>query len=600
MPRLTIFRRLFLPPVLSAVLLWTAFYPLDLGVTSLVALAPFLTLVRAESGRRWPRYLAAFAGGFVFFALAIKWVRVAHVMMMLFTWPAGAFYCALTWPLALYFLRRLDRQQLPFALTLPVVWVAVEYLRAHFPTGFSWLQPLGVYQLVGFHWYALGYSLHNITPAIQCADLGGVHLISASVACCNGIAYEWMMRSNWVRTLFAWPARPKAILVGQQTYIWQMYTTAWAMLFPILLFCYGTVQLSHPPYPPGPRVACIQGNVPQNEKMEQNPDPRVTPPLEVEYFGLAQRAARPRPPELRPDLVVWPETCFPYEWYEAAPELMPATRLASEVGRFAAEGADILKARKLVSLPATNYLLGLNRLELKDATLKPGSYRKYNSAVLIDSDYNATASYDKMHLVPFGEYVPLNNGFLKNFTPYDHDYSCTPGDRYTVFKIDSGAAAKQYRFGVMICYEDSDPYISRQYNWASKRGCDADFLVNISNDGWFAGTEEHAQHLAICQFRAVEARRSVVRAVNTGVSAIIDPDGKVVGLPNPSKPVKDSANTTAILRGEVPISDAGTTYALLGDWVPLACFGFYVAARLWPRLRPRLVRFYRTGPFRPS
>ena len=186
--------RVFLPSMLSGVLLWTAFFPLDLGVTALVALAPFLTLVRAEGVTRRRRYLAAFAGGFTFFALAINWVRVAHPAMMFFTWPAGSIYCGLYWPMALALLRALDGLKLPFSITLPVVWVALEYVRAHFPTGFPFLEPLGVYQLIGFHWYALGYALHRLTVFTQVADLGGVYALSFVIASVNGAAYGWMMR----------------------------------------------------------------------------------------------------------------------------------------------------------------------------------------------------------------------------------------------------------------------------------------------------------------------------------------------------------------------------------------------------------------------
>ena len=95
--------------------------------------------------------------------------------------------------------------------------------------------------------------------------------------------------------------------------------------------------------------------------------------------------------------------------------------------------------------------------------------------------------------------------------------------------------------------------------------------MNISNDGWFDGTEQHEEHLAICRFRAVESRRSVVRAVNMGISAIIDPDGRMVALPN-AESWEKSKKISAIVRGEVPIDTSGTLYAYLGDWVPALCW----------------------------
>ena len=565
---MTALRRFFLPAALSGVLLWLAFFPVNAGAVALIALAPFLTLVRAEaSGRRSTRYFAALVGGLVFFGLAIKWVRVAHPMMMLFTWPAGALYCALYWPAALFLLRRLDRAGLPLALTLPVVWVGLEYIRTHFPTGFPFLQPLGLFQLIGFNWYALGYAMHGFLPAVQAAELGGVYLVSAAVACVNGAAYEWLIRSKLVRRLFHWPAP-----LYRRGVVWEMYATSWAMILPILVVCFGVSVLAHPPYAVGPRVAIVQGDLPQNEKMTQGT-------LAAAYVPLARRAGSPAGSERTPDLVVWPETCFPAMWDEVSPTIDPAApdtaRVVESVPRLQRRDAGGV----LAQLPPVPQLVGLNRLEWPDLVIP----RKFNSAVLFDSRHQFVASYDKMHLVPFGEYVPLSIGLLKRFTPYDHDYSCTPGTRLTRFPID--ANGKQYTFGVLICYEDTDPYLARQYNPASGRP-GVDFLVNISNDGWFRQTEEQAQHLAICQFRAAEARRSVVRAVNTGISAVIDPDGRVVALPEGGSWAK-SADRVAVVRADIPIGDANTLYAALGDWVPLVCLVGYVVIRLWPRFGRR-------------
>jgi len=571
--------RVFLPSVLSGVLLWTAFFPLDLGVTAFVALAPFLTLVRADGVTRRRRYLAAFAGGVTFFALSINWVRVAHPAMMFFTWPAGSIYCGLYWPLALALLRALDRLTLPFSITLPVVWVGLEYVRAHFPTGFAFLESLGVYQLIWFHWYSLGYAAHRLTPFIQAADLGGVYLLSFVMASLNGSAYGWMMRSRWLMQLFRWPASA----ARRRTFIWEAYDTAWSSILPVAVFCYGLVQLGHPPYPAGPRVAAVQGNVPQNEKNERGDqsDGKTVTPLEREYYPLAQNAARPRDGSPPPDLVVWPETCFPADWYQPSPR-MPAgdpesARLTAVIERDQREFA----RQFLAGFAPTHMLLGLNRLEI----VNRDTADKFNAAVLLDHEGKFLASYDKMQLVPFGEYVPLGSSWLQKFTPYKHDYSCTPGTRWTVFEVPAAAQpGRTFKFGVLVCYEDGDPYLARQYNSGAGRGRDADFLVNISNDGWFTGTEEHEQHLAVCRFRAIEARRSVVRAVNTGISAIIDPDGKMVALPDPSDWSKGKS-TTAIVRGEVPIETRSTVYAAAGDWVPTLCWVAITAGLVAVRVR---------------
>jgi apolipoprotein N-acyltransferase len=226
---------------------------------------------------------------------------------------------------------------------------------------------------------------------------------------------------------------------------------------------------------------------------------------------------------------------------------------------------------------------------------------KYNSALLADPNARSFTRYDKMHLVPFGEYVPLGDQlpFMKWFTPYKHDYSCRPGEKWTRFPL-VAKDGRTFTFGCLICYEDSDTYLARQYVATEP----VDFLVNISNDGWFDGTEEHEQHLAICRFRAVEARRSVVRSVNMGISAVIDPDGRVVALPRPidgdgrtvalsEHPLTrwgDSKKVQGVVTSAVPIDSRGSLYATLGDWIPAGCWlAALVVLALTMRKKPAAV-----------
>lgn len=187
--------------------------------------------------------------------------------------------------------------------------------------------------------------------------------------------------------------------------------------------------------------------------------------------------------------------------------------------------------------------------------------------MLFDKEGNALSRYDKMHLVPFGEYVPLRETFpwMQFFAPYKHDYSCRPGENWTRFKM-TARDGRSFTFGCLICYEDSDPYMARQY----ARTEPVDFLVNISNDGWFDGTEEHEEHVAICRFRAIEARKSVVRAVNMGISCVIDPDGRVIALPGDSW--SGSKKMDGIVTADVPLDTRESRYAKLGDWLPGLCW----------------------------
>src|SRR5262249_49774686 len=148
----------------------------------------------------------------------------------------------------------------------------------------------------------------------------------------------------------------------------------------------------------------------------------------------------------------------------------------------------------------------------------------------------------------------------------------------------------EHRFGVVICYEDSDPVLARQYVESSDAGPAVDFLVNISNDGWFKGTSEHEEHLAICRFRAVECRRAVARAVNRGWSAVMEGNGRVLQpelvrrdgaislweIPSdhsdyaPALPVarwSEFKSVSGVLTATMPIDRRSSLYARYGDWL---------------------------------
>src|SRR5262249_17326170 len=126
-------------------------------------------------------------------------------------------------------------------------------------------------------------------------------------------------------------------------------------------------------------------------------------------------------------------------------------------------------------------------------------FLRYNSALFTRANGEVAGRYDKIHCVPFGEYVPLKDllPWMNWLAPYDFDYSVHAGEKFTRF------GHGDYQFGVLICYEDTDPYLARQYVRGDTGGPPANFLLNISNDGWFRGTSEHEEHLAICRFRAI-------------------------------------------------------------------------------------------------
>jgi apolipoprotein N-acyltransferase len=186
--------------------------------------------------------------------------------------------------------------------------------------------------------------------------------------------------------------------------------------------------------------------------------------------------------------------------------------------------------------------------------------------------------------VPFLSIFPC----LKALAPYDYDYAVEPGEQFTRFTLTGVARAAS--FGVVICYEDTDPGIARAYLGADGQP-PVDFLVNISNDGWFDGTSEHDQHLASARFRAIECRRSLVRAVNMGISAIIDANGRVLAPREAGSHLwqvdEDAAGlpvarwgefkkVAGVILGKVPIDTRASLYAAWGDWFAWACGGLVV------------------------
>jgi len=220
--------------------------------------------------------------------------------------------------------------------------------------------------------------------------------------------------------------------------------------------------------------------------------------------------------------------------------------------------------------------------------------RRFNSALLLTEKGDTTHRFDKMHRIPFGEYVPLREvlPFMNVFSPYDYDYSILPGKTFTRFPLGD------FRFGALICYEDSDPFLARRYVVKDADGEPVHFLVNQSNDGWFDGSSEHEEHLAVARFRAIECRRAVVRAVNMGVSAVIDGNGKVLrphkvpvedGTPKeladvaqweiarsptgelerlPASEWHEYKKVAGVLHAVVPIDQRTSLYAQYGDWLP--------------------------------
>jgi apolipoprotein N-acyltransferase len=513
----------------SGFLLWLCYFPASAGWLAWVALVPWLLLVRADMPN-WRRYLLAWLSGLVCFVPALQWMRVAHETMF-YSWLCLAWYCSWYFLLALWLLRRLDRRTgWPLTFTVPVVWTALEFLRSNFAGGFAW--------------YLLGHTQHDFLPVIQIADLAGVAGVTFLVAAVNGLFAETISRRDRPRRALKW--RSAAVGVGL-----------------VVVLGYGTWQLGRAEFAAGPRVALLQTNIPQSLRNDSFLDEVRQAASVGNVFEISDRMVGRAIGNGRPDLVIWPETTFPKEWRVLSPDA-PASR---ERTIFKADLADVeAYFRNFAGNIGTNALLGLNTLVL----CADGVARRYNSALMTTPTQGVVARYDKMHLVPFGEYVPLRDTIplLAKLTPYDFEYNLVAGEKPTRFRMMTHDG-RTFTFGALICYEDSDAPLARTYARTGD-GPPVDFLVNMSNDGWFMGTSEHEEHLAVSRFRAIETRRSLVRAVNMGISAVIDGNGRIVALPRET--LRESKVVEAIVKATVPIDSRLSVYAYAGDWLPWACW----------------------------
>lgn len=335
--------------------------------------------------------------------------------------------------------------------------------------------------LTGFGWALLAHSQAGALPVIQVADITGAYGTSFLVMLINAAIFI-TIRDFRTKAPRAIPSLAVAVIV--------LYVSA----------AYGTVRIKNIFAGEELKVSVVQGNIPQSEKW----DPDFKNAIIDKYERLTKEAAKDNP-----DLIVWPESSMP---------------------GFLSMEKPLSDRMKALSMSAgTNILIGAPREEDSYA-------RFYNSALLFSGEGRIVGRYDKIHLVPFGEYIPFKKifSFAEKLTKSQiGDFS--PGTEYKVFKffierrsVDESASwklLKKAKFSCLICFEDIFPDLSRQF---VKNG--ANFLVNITNDAWYGRTGAPYQHMQCSVFRAVENRVNVVRAANTGISCFIDQKGRITDM----------------------------------------------------------------------
>jgi apolipoprotein N-acyltransferase len=349
-------------------------------------------------------------------------------------------------------------------LTAPTVWTGLDFLRGFLCTGLPWMD--------------LGYALYGQPLLIQAADLGGHHLITFSVVLINALIF-WLIER--IRASFSSSSNTSD------------YHFGYPMTVFLLLSCLGGYSVlryqqisSEAVAADTAFVSAVQGNIEQSEKWS----PMQKEKTVERYLTLSAQALAG---EEKPELIVWPETALPF--YPAREPLMNRVRA-------------FVRKNEIQLLTGSPYFT----IDPQDQT--PVTYS--NSALLLDSSGRLSARYNKQHLVPFGEYIPLRTyfWFIKPLVELIGDF--TPGDSFDPLDADTIQA------GALICFESIFPDIARQ---ETVNG--ANLLVNLTNDAWYGKSSAPYHSWAMTVFRAVENRRSLVRAANTGISGFISPTGEI-------------------------------------------------------------------------
>jgi apolipoprotein N-acyltransferase len=560
---------------LSVLLLSLALAPIDRFYLAWVGLAPWMLAVSRAASKK-SAFAWGFAGGWAFFLANMWWLWFVSIPGMF----ALTLYLAIFWGACAIVVRGLFLSPLPpgegwgegalatdvsrlpspphpnplpggegtrspllIILFIATVWTAFEWLRGN--VSFLGKQ--------GLPWLYLGQTQSPLLVMCQIADVTSVLGVTFWVTMVNVlIVVLYLNRAQLRRTI------PAAVTVA-------------AIL--IAIGVYGAFRMSQPTQSAGPTVLVVQSNYKQSNTGEKG-----APVSEIVDFHV--RTTRAALQELTSrgqlvDLVVWSETMMP-----------PLNDSAIEQARGSRQGELWRRARDEVARIATEFHTAMlvggimhDDWQVRGEYVLPQDRR--NTAYFFDRGGRLSeARYDKVHLVPFGEYIPFKESipplyrlFIKLGPNYYEEYALTRGSKLTVFELtrnDANSATDPYRFVAPICFEDIVPsmvgrMLHEPGSGATRR---ADFLVNITNDGWFRAGQM-PQHLQAAVFRSIEHRVATARSVNTGVSGFVDPLGRVSGTV-PAETEGWRAQTLLLDRRVTP-------YTRVGDAFPITCLALTAA-----------------------
>lgn len=476
----------------------------NLGFLAWFSLAPLFYVIKDKGPRE--SFFYSFITASIYYAISLYWLYPAlhtfghlnpfvSVTLLILVIIYISAYISLAPLLSSWIYQKLEIDRF---WTIPIIWVICEFARNYMIFN-------------GFPWGNITNTQYAYLPIIQIVDLTGIH----------GLAYIMIVMNLWVAERIACRSFKGA----------KQLHGLYALFLLIFVVSYGYARLSHIDSVqskwPGIKVAMLQGNIPQEEKHEDGLEEKQ---LDV-YRKYSKIVANNDI-----DLIVWPETAYPYLVNERAESLPSKDMGLNDAPR---------DADPFILTGALTVTDGRNR-------------KLRNSMLLVDRGAQIIGEYSKVHLVPFGEYVPYRKFlfFAKRLVDVVGDFA--PGKKVEPLFTDN------FQIGGLVCYEDLFPEISREH---VRKG--ANILAVITNDAWYGRTSAAFQHVAIAVFRAVENRRWMIRSANSGVSAVIDASGRVLS--------QTGIFEEGMIVSNVKLGNIETPYTKTGDWFAWACLTVFVA-----------------------
>lgn len=526
-------------PIASGGLLAVAFPPFDLHTLAWIALAP-LGFAACSRCCTPESYLGAYLGGLVFHLLGLDWLRTSYGGVGLsgaraLTWLLTSLAGGIFWVVALVIIRRLWlHQRWPMAFALCIGWIVAEFLRRH---------ALALIDATGFPWLLLGQTQSTFAQILQSADIGGIWLVGALVAACNGTLVDL---NRTVVDRERWP------LLG--------FVATMCLL--CAACCYGLWRSSYASFDTGPSIAL----------MPPGSEPRqiYRPP----GFPEGSHALASSTGKVDVDLRVWHEGVLENAIVDRAVSLPAQFLPATSAAAYFPQG-DVELERQTVEMLCDHaqsfgcaLLVGCQRLELTS-----DGFRRFNSAAFVDPQHGYLGCYDKVFLVPWAEFNPAPRTPLGRLTPMRGSHYCH-GTGPVVFSLATSKRPDTYALGVLICYDVCFPQAMVRRRESQRAPQLPEFYVCPAAEMADATGCLQSHLLALTRFRAVESRRAIVRNVLNGYSGLVDSNGQFTRAGDSL--ILSKAHTIV----DIPIDRRSSFYSQFGDWLPCGMLAVLLALEL--------------------